>query len=551
MTQMLEMPHTLEEVRAERARRSLEEYVAQAFEVLEPETPFHKNWHVGAICYHLEAVANGEIRHLLINVPPGFLKSLLTSVFFPTWQWGPRGMPHIRYITASKKRGVATRDTLRARRLILSDWYQRNFGALKISNEDLPDPVFAMSSDQNQKTRYDNDRGGYRIAMSVGSGTGERADCVIFDDPHELDDYYYPEALRTSVEYNNLTLDSRFAHREESAKIVVQQRIAPGDVSDDILQKMEAGGRQYEVLCLPMRHDPAYQLALHSNNKLGWLDPRKEAGELLDPERYSEHSVEEDEVTYGNQAPAILGQKPDDAATASFRREWFADDRYDPAGDRFFNKTYRRYIMWDTAEEDKPQNARSAMIVGDLMPDYRLAIRYAFADRLTFDKLPDTITEEARPFARDKKLRVVCIEKKSTGGPAIQVLRTTAEPWLATRVEGVPAVNSKEQEWGAAAVWCRRGCIMLPEPDEESPWLPMVEHELFSARPSTLDLRDAFAKLINYVERSTAEELQEQRAHGRYRGHAYAGGVFSERWRKITRRKANAEAKPEDGGRVA
>jgi hypothetical protein len=62
---------------------SLREFVRQGWPVLEPGTPYLHGRVIEAICEHLEAVTAGHIRRLLINVPPGTAKSLLTSVFWP------------------------------------------------------------------------------------------------------------------------------------------------------------------------------------------------------------------------------------------------------------------------------------------------------------------------------------------------------------------------------------------------------------------------------------------------------------------------------------
>src|SRR6516225_6048301 len=68
------------------ARKSLYEFVRQAWSEVEA-VPFVDNWHIGAICEHLQAVTAGQIGKLLINVPPGTGKSLLTCVFWPAWEW--------------------------------------------------------------------------------------------------------------------------------------------------------------------------------------------------------------------------------------------------------------------------------------------------------------------------------------------------------------------------------------------------------------------------------------------------------------------------------
>ena len=74
-------------IEAEAARRSLREYVRQAWPVLEPASPFVSNWHLDCVADHLQAVTNGQIRKLIINIPPGHMKSLSACVFWPTWEW--------------------------------------------------------------------------------------------------------------------------------------------------------------------------------------------------------------------------------------------------------------------------------------------------------------------------------------------------------------------------------------------------------------------------------------------------------------------------------
>ena len=84
---LLRRPNLLDEIDAELAGRSLREFVRQAWPIVEPSTPFVPGWHIDAIIEHLEAVTAGQIRNLLINVPPRHMKSLLVSVFWPAWEW--------------------------------------------------------------------------------------------------------------------------------------------------------------------------------------------------------------------------------------------------------------------------------------------------------------------------------------------------------------------------------------------------------------------------------------------------------------------------------
>jgi hypothetical protein len=99
-------------------------FVREAWHVLEPNASYVHNWHIEAICSHLEAVTDGRLNRLLINVPPGSMKSLLCSVFWPAWEWGPKGLRSLRYLTTAFNDGPVKRDTRKTRDLILSEWFQ-------------------------------------------------------------------------------------------------------------------------------------------------------------------------------------------------------------------------------------------------------------------------------------------------------------------------------------------------------------------------------------------------------------------------------------------
>src|SRR5438552_9602232 len=103
----------LDELDAELAARSLREFVRQAWPILEPSTPFVLGWHIDAIIEHLEAVSHGQIRNLLINVPPRHMKSLLVSVFWPAWEW--LRWPQRRWLYSSYGAQLSIRDSVKCR----------------------------------------------------------------------------------------------------------------------------------------------------------------------------------------------------------------------------------------------------------------------------------------------------------------------------------------------------------------------------------------------------------------------------------------------------
>lgn len=155
------------------------------------------------------------------------------------------------WLFASYSSTLSVRDSLRCRRLIESECYQRRLGK----------PISATGA-QNQKNRFENDRTGYRIATSVGStATGERADIVVVDDPHSVEQAESDITRRTAVEWFNGTMCTRLNDFNPGHEIVIQQRLHEQDVTRDLLVK---GG--FERLCLPAEFEPERRCT----TSIGW-----------------------------------------------------------------------------------------------------------------------------------------------------------------------------------------------------------------------------------------------------------------------------------------
>lgn len=272
-------------IEREYCARSLANFVREAWHVLEPGQPYIHGWHVDAICEHLEAITDGDLNRLLINIPPGTMKSTLTSVFWPAWEWGPKRMPHIRMIGASHEQGLAVRDTRKMRNLITSPWFKERWPT-------------ALTSDQNQKTFYENEHTGWRQACAVASMTGKRGDRVVWDDPHSVEAALSIAHRETALRVFQETLPTRLNNPDKSAIVIVMQRLHEADVSGFILED-DYG---YEHLCLPMEFEPERRCT----TSLGFTDPRTEDGELLFPQRFSRETVDRDKKIMG--AMAVAGQ---------------------------------------------------------------------------------------------------------------------------------------------------------------------------------------------------------------------------------------------------
>ena len=261
----------LHEYRA-KAEASLIEFIRLTWPVLEPKAPFVEGWALRAMAEHLEAVSKGQINNLLINCPPGCMKSLLTSVFWPMWEWGPRRRPDIRVISASYSDAIPSENNRKCRLLLRSDVYRQLWG-----------DVFHLT--QEKRGRIENDRTGFKEVTYVGGGTGARGDRVIVDDPLQISD----AESEVKVAYANLWFTETATLRVTNARaafVVIMQRLRDDDVSGLILDQM----KDYVHLELPMRFD---QDRPRKTTVIGFTDPRTQDGELLWPERFSKQYLEE------------------------------------------------------------------------------------------------------------------------------------------------------------------------------------------------------------------------------------------------------------------
>lgn len=410
----------------ELGRRSLADFARMAWPVLEPATPLKWGWALDAICEHLEAVTRGEIRRLLMNVPPGSMKSLLTGVIWPAWEWIER--PQLRYLATAHKQELAVRDNMKCRRLIQSAWYQERW------------PV-QLTSDQNAKTKFENSATGFREAMAFTSMTGSRGDRVILDDPHSVDDANSPVKLAADVVTFREALPSR-VNNDQSAIAIIMQRLNEADIS---AVAIELG---YDHLCIPMRYEPG-----RSKWVVGAGDPRSTDGELMFPERFPETQVADLERTMGSYAVAgQLQQRPSPRGGGILRPAWFQSYQQPPALEW-------RAIYADTAQKTAEQNDYSV---------FELWGRSVTGQAVLLDvhrgkwEAPELLAE-ARAFWLKHQggavpLRAIKVEDKVSGTGLIQTLRREGVPIL-------PIQRSRDKITRAydAAPFIEAGNVLVPE----------------------------------------------------------------------------------------
>lgn len=396
--------------------RSLSEFVEAAWHVLEPGRPYVKGWATAAILDHLEAVTVGEIRRLVITVPPGMMKSMSTSVFWGAWLWGPLHLPEKRIISVSHAQNLAIRDSLRMRRLITSEWYQGHW------------PHVTLTSDQAAKIKYENTAMGFREAATARGITGSRGDIVICDDLLSVDDAS-SDAIRDGVEeWFREALPTRLNDPDDSAIVLIMQRLHERDPAAVAL---ELG---YEHLNIPMRFEKARKCI----TSIGWEDPRTEDGELAWPERFPEHVVAELERSLGDYGTASqLQQSPEVRGGNVFKRDWWR--KWEQTGLPKFD-----YVLasLDTAYEDGEQNDFSALVVLGAYTDEnflrRTLVLFAWEKRLDMHELAKEVDTACEYWNVD----LLLIENAAAGKPVQQELRRMfVRNSYAVRLDNVPPIG--------------------------------------------------------------------------------------------------------------
>ena len=300
----------------ELAGRSLSDFIRVFWEHIDP-ADYVGGWHIDAICEHLEAVTLGQIKRLLINIPPRHMKSIAVAVAWPAWTWAQRyqgrGKPHCgprtQFLFASYAASLSIRDSVKCRRLIESPKYQRLFG-----------DRFQLVGDQNTKTRYDNSRGGYRLATSVdGALTGEGGDIIAIDDPHNVREAESDTKRAAVIDWWREAMSTRLNDPKIGVYVVIMQRVHSKDLSGYILSDDEER-RDWTHLCLPAEHE----IGRMATTTIGWSDPRVKEGELLWPERFGAKEIDATKSALGSYGTAgQLQQRPAPREGGMFRRMWF------------------------------------------------------------------------------------------------------------------------------------------------------------------------------------------------------------------------------------
>jgi len=448
------------------SEKSLREFMEAGWSNIVPDD-FIGGWHIDAICEHLEAVADGQIKNLIINVPPRHTKSLTVNVFWPAWLWGPRARPGRRFLTASYSSGLSTRDAVHSRRLMQCEWYQSLWG-----------DRFKFTGDQNAKTRFENDRGGYRISTSVGGvGTGEGGDVIIVDDPNNVQEVEYEVSRDLVIGWWTGSISTR-KNTKDSVKVLIQQRCHPDDLTGHILA---TNPEDYECLILPAEYEGRAHDRSTTFGLLGFRDPRTEINEILWKERFDEEEISSLKRELKWKAHAQLQQRPANLEGAIFQEDWFNFYEHIETNLDFI------FQSWDLAFKDTEGSAYvSGQVWGAGGPNAYLLDEVH--RKMTFTQTLQAITNTKEDWPETS---AIYIEDKANGAAAIDSLKTKIEGIMPVDPEG-----SKTQRAMAISPLVESGNVFLPD-RKTNPWVQEFINECVGfPRASYNDRVDAMSQAL-------------------------------------------------------
>jgi hypothetical protein len=340
-------------------RADFRAFVHKAFATLSPGQLYISTWHIEAIAWQLERVRRGEIRRLIINMPPRSLKSIMASVAFPAFVLGHD--PSRRIICVSYSGDLSRKHSNDFRALLESSWYRGTF------------PNARIGPYKNSETEIELTARGFRLATSVGGTlTGRGGDIIVIDDPLKPDDALSETKRSAANQWFANTLFSRLDDKRTGAIVIVMQRVHMDDLTGFLLSQSS----EWELLSLPAIAEFDETVALGNGRS-----HRRRFGEALSPEREPAPVLEALKLQIGSDAfSAQYQQAPVPPGGAMVKRHWVR---------RYGAELPSPAEAYDSAELGHRQQGRARQrLVGlhDLDPDPSKALvpprRLAAAGRL-------------------------------------------------------------------------------------------------------------------------------------------------------------------------
>lgn len=453
-------------------RTDFQVFLERAFATLDPAATLERSLYLEVLSDYLARVERGEVKRLLITIPPRHLKSIATSIALPAWALGRD--PTRRIITVSYARDLTEEHSRNFQKLMRSGWYAHVF-------PDMPGNV-ERDAIVEFRTRQNGSRRGTSLG---GSLTGFGADMIIIDDLMKAADARSPlERDRVRHFYGN-TLISRLNDKSRGSIIAVQQRLHEDDLAAYL---MEMG---FEHLNLPAIAEE--RQAFHLSGGRSFV---REPGDLLKPQTEPRAILDEfRQAMGGSDFMAQYQQNPTPPESALI--EWDRIQTYTEAPPR----ERLQYVAqsWDTALSDGPKSDYSVGTTWGYHHGSWLLLDVVRVRLLYADLLARVRRERAR-----WKADAIIVETASLGhallGDLARDARCLGDPANhapSCERHGYTPVMAKEERLAVGVDRLYSGTVRFPE---AAPWLATLKREMLGFPTLTHDDQvDSVTQFLQWV----------------------------------------------------
>jgi len=455
-------------------RGNLSPFIKKTFETVDPGATYQHNWHIDVIAEFLEACHRREIKRGIINIPPGYLKSISVNVALPAWALGQD--PSERIVSSSYSEALSMKHSVDCRLVIQSNWFKNTF----------PDVV--LSDDQNTKQKFQTTARGQRYAVSVGGTvTGDGGNILIVDDPINPKNAMSETERKNANDWFDQTFYTRLRDKKNGVILVIMQRLHVDDLTGHLLKK---GG--WELLRIPVEaeEDETWEVK-------GGIHVRKK-GELLHPEREDVKEIKAAKRELGSYGYAgQYQQRPAPLEGGMVDSSWF--NRYGAIPER--ENVIRVIQSWDTAQKAKEVNDPwGGTTWFETTKGFYLVD--VISKRMTYPDGKRTVTGWFDKWQPD----VLLIEDKSSGESLIQDLN--AEEGKHYPVIAIQPCGDKVTRLSTCSPTIEAGNCWLPNSNLRLPWVVDYESEI-TTFPNSADKGqvDSTSQFLNWAKRPLIPEL--------------------------------------------
>ncbi len=341
-----EASEKLTRIKATLSRKLFREFFRNAWLTMEPDTTLDDSWVIDALCDHVQWVFEEwnkkrhdmhyqmQVQNILFNIPPRCLKSKIISVAALAWAW--LHWPSMTFITLSANPRVAEDNARDCLALIQSSWYRQTFAPDWIVSVDRT----AISNFALERVDAKDPDKVLRLGWRKSRGwdtkiTGEGADCLMPDDPHDADEAQGKVKRDAVLKRWDGAIRNRVRDRRCSIRIAIMQRLHEADFTGHVLAKARTkDAPQWCAVRIPLEYNAKKRtttaMPVNDNNQYDragtrtWADPRTVDGQIMDPIRFTQEVLAAERVDMGPYGYAAqMNQDPTPPDGGQFQRSFW------------------------------------------------------------------------------------------------------------------------------------------------------------------------------------------------------------------------------------